>query len=158
MEIPNNLNKQPALVLQDAPHSQTFKIIVAVLLEMILLTGAFWLGITVGVHKAGFGYSWSQNYNNNFGGSRMPVQPPPGAFNPHGLDGTILSVGKNGLVIKDEDSNEQPVLISPQTVIRQNLKNLQPADLKTGQEIVIIGEPNLQGQINAKLIRILGQN
>jgi hypothetical protein len=149
---------KPALGLfQGEPHSKIFKTIVAVLLELILLTGAFWLGINVGQRKAGFATSWSLNYPSNFAGRRVIVASPPG-FNPHSLDGTILSTDKSGVVIKDEDSNEQTILISLQTVIRLNSQTLQTADLKTGEEIVVIGEPTPQGQIDAKLIRVIEQN
>jgi hypothetical protein len=141
------------------PHTKTFKFTIALLAELILLVGAFSLGVNVGLKKAGFTYSWSQNYPNNFGGRQALISPPPGNefFNPHGLDGIILNADKNTVVIKDEDSTEKTLLISPQTTIRLNFQNLAPADLKTGEEIVVIGEPNGQGQIDAKLIRVLNQ-
>lgn len=169
MEIPNGVknnfsdgkpkNEAPMPVLNKTPHSKIFKFTIAFLAELIFLIGAFSLGMNVGFHKAGFTYSWNQNYPNNFGGPKILAMPPPNSafFNPHGLDGTILSVDKNTLVIKDGDNNEKTVIIPPQTSIRQNFQNLQPADLKTGEEIVIIGEPNPQGQINAKFIRVLNQ-
>jgi len=155
----NPLPKPAPGLLQDEPHSKTFKTIIAVLLELILLTGAFWLGITVGARKAGFASSWSQNYDSNFGGRRLLVTLPPGGqvFNPHSLDGTILSTDKTGVVIKDEGNNEQTILISPQTAIRLNSQDVKPSDLKTGQEVVVIGAPNQQGQIDAKLIRVIEQ-
>ena len=146
-------------VLNKNPHSKIFKFAVALLAELIILIGVFSLGMSVGFRKAGFTYSWSQNYPNNFGGRQVLVAPPPSGafFNPHGLDGTILNFDKNTLVLKDEDSTEKTVLISPQTSIRLNFQNLKPTDLKAGEEIVVIGEPNPQGQIEAKLIRVLNQ-
>lgn len=169
MEIPNgvknNLSEDKPLIPAASedqlktPHSKIFKFSIALLAELILLIGAFSLGMNVGFHKADFTYSWNQNYPNNFGGPKILTMPPPNGafFNPHGLDGTILSVDKNTLVIEDGDNNEKTVIISPQTSIRQNFQNLQPADLKMGEEIVIIGEPNPQGQIDAKFIRVLNQ-
>jgi RNase P/RNase MRP subunit p29 len=140
-------------------RSWAFKIAVIVLAELIILTAVFSFGVSIGFRKAGFTYSWSQNYPNNFGGARGLMPPPSSGqlFNSHGLDGAILSVNKNIVVIKDEDSTEKSLVISPKTTIRFNFQSLQPADLKIGQEIVVIGEPNPQGQIDAKLIRVLDQ-
>jgi hypothetical protein len=141
------------------PHSRIFKFVIIFLVELILLVGIFSLGVNIGFKKANFTSAWTQNYINNFGEKRTLIQPPPSGafFNPHGLDGTILSIDKNTLVIKDEDSTEKTVLISPSTVIRLNFQNLQPSDIKNGEEIIIIGEANPQGQIDAKLIRVLEQ-
>jgi len=157
--VTNNLPKDKPIgaISTKTPHCRTFKFTIALLAELILLVGAFSLGVNIGLKKAGFTYSWSQNYPNNFGGRGALIPPPPGGqfFNAHGLDGTILTLDKNSIVIKDEDSTEKTLLITPQTTIRLNFQNLAPADLKTGEEIVVIGEPNPQGQIEAKLIRVL---
>jgi hypothetical protein len=163
--VENNLpgnktsDSAPSPVLNKTPHSKIFKLATVLLAELLLLIGAFWLGVNVGFKKAGFTYSWSQNYPNNFGGPKMMMPPPPGNafFNPHGLDGIILSADKNTLAIKDEDNTEKTVIVSSQTSIRLNFQNLQFADLKTGEEVIIIGEPNPQGQIEAKLIRVVNK-
>lgn len=139
-------------------HSKIFIWIVAALAGLIVLVAVFSLGVTVGFHKASFTYSWASNYSNNFGqpGGRGFMQAPPTGqfFNDHGLDGTILSIDQNSVVIKDEDSNEKTVLISPTTTIRQGSGNITAAGLKTGQEIVVIGEANNLGQVEAKFVRV----
>jgi hypothetical protein len=138
-------------------HSKIFKIVVAVLAELIILIGVFSLGLSVGFHKAGFTFAWGQNYANNFVGRKILNAVPPSSqfFNAHGVDGTILSLSTGSLVIKDADSNEKTLIISDQTAIRQNFQSLKASDLKVGQEIIAIGQPNPQGQIEAKLIRVL---
>lgn len=137
-------------------HSKTFKVLVVVLFELILLIGAFTLGLRVGVGKAGYTYSWAVNYPNNFvGGRRILMPPPPQFINAHGLDGTILSMSNSNLYIKDEDGNENTIVVSPTTSIRQNFQSLQVNDLKVNEEIVVIGSANDKGQIDAKLIRVL---
>jgi len=152
-----NNAQNPLASGNQTPHSRTFKIAVVVLTELLILTAVFSLGVSIGFRKAGFTYSWGQNYSANFGGRGfMPLSPNSGQlFNSHGLDGTILNISKNIVVIKDEDSTEKSLIISPQTAIRFNFQSLNMADLKTGEEIVVIGEPNPQGQIEAKLIRVL---
>ena len=83
---------------------------------------------------------------------------PPGAgqmLNAFGVDGTILSINNSTLVIKDESGTEKTVIISPSTTIRENFQTLKESDLKTNQEILVIGDPTGEGQINAKFIRII---
>lgn len=152
---------QPSLLHQH--HSKAFKTLIVVLAELILLLGAFALGINVGSHKAGFTYSWEKNYSNNFpaptGGNFMVITPPNSEqmLNAHGLDGTILSLSNGSLIIKDEDNTEKTILLDSQTSIRENFQTISPSGLKTGEEIVVLGDPNNNGQVQAKFIRVLDQ-
>jgi len=59
------------------------------------------------------------------------------------------------LVIKDIDNTEKIVIIDDNTTIRMFNQNVGKQDLKVGQKVVIIGEPNSSGEIEAKLIRIM---
>lgn len=144
-------------------HSKIFKWLVFTLAELILLIGAFALGTSVGFHKAGFSYSWATHYRGNFGGPTTgQFMPPPSGsnfFTPHGEYGEILSVnGTSSIIIKDSGGNENTILISPGATIRQDYQTLLPQNLKAGQDIVVIGQPNDQGQIEARFIRVLDQN
>lgn len=143
-----------------ASHSKTFKWLAIILAELILLLASFALGLRVGFHKAHFTELWASNYPGNFGpssGKRFFAAPPPGGkfLNSYAIDGNILTKTGDNLLLKDETGNEKTVLISSSTLIRQNFQTLQSGDLKAGQEVLIIGEPNQQGQIQAKLIRVL---
>ena len=136
-------------------QSKTFKWAVFILAELILLIGVFDLGMKVAFHKARFTESWTRNYPKNFG--RPMMKPDSHFFNAHGLEGKILSIEKNSLTIKDQDNNEKTVLLLPTTTIRKNNSDIKPADLKVNDEIVVIGAPNDQGQVEARLIRVLNQ-
>ncbi len=166
MEPINNNN--PDLSTHKPAHrlfkSKTFIWTTVILAELILLIAVFDLGIHVALHKARYTDSWARNYGKNFGDSRMfgrlPTASPEhdGDFMPaHGLAGTIISLDKNNLTLKSVDNVEKTVLVSASTIIRMNFQNLQAADLKPGQEVVIIGSPNDNGQIDAKIIRIIAQ-
>lgn len=150
---------QPAHNNFYSPHSKTLKYTISGLAGLVVLIGVFSLGVNVGFRKAGYTYSWARNYPNNFGmpGKRFLLAPSGGApfLNAHGLDGSILSIDKSTVTIKDEDGNEKIITILPTTTIRKNFQNIQAQDLKTGEEIVVIGSPNSQGQIEAKFIRAL---
>ena len=142
-----------------AGHSRTFKYLVFSLAELIILLGVFSLGLNVGFRKAGYTYSWVANYPGNFGAPATPAAPQSGQFfNAHGVYGEILSNNGGGLIIKDSDGNEKTVMLAPGATIRQNYQTIQLQNLKPSEEIVVIGEPNDQGQIQAKFIRILDQN
>ena len=141
-------------------HSKIFILIVAGLIELLLIIAVFSVGVKVGAHKARFTYSWANNYPQNFEGpaGQMRLLPPPGRFfNAHGLAGTILSKDSNGLIVKDQDGDEKTVVVSDDTTIRQNSENLKVDDLKVNQQILVLGEPNDNGQIEAKLIRVFSQ-
>lgn len=143
-----------------AGHSKTFKWLAFILAELIVVIGVFALGLNVGLRKAKFTYSWINNYPSNFlGAGRNPVIPPPpdnqNFLNAHGVLGTVLSASKTGLVIKDQDGEEKTIVLMPNTTIRENYQTESAGDLKTNQQIIIIGSPTDDGQIQANFIRIL---
>ena len=140
-------------------QSKIFKWIIIGVAELILLIGAFGLGMKVAFHKARFTDSWMRNYRQNFMKPMrgMPMRPNEHFFSAHGVFGSILTVEKDSLTVKDEEDNEKTVLITPSTSIRLNLEDLKIEDLKSGQVVVVIGAPNDQGQIEAKFIRELSQ-
>jgi hypothetical protein len=141
-------------------HSKTFKWAVFIIAGFIMLIGAFTLGIRVGFHEAHFTETWEKGYSANFGvPGDMPIKrsPQDPFLNAYGISGTILTVNGNNLTLKDSDNTEKVVVMSAGTSIRLNFSTLKPADLKTNQSIIVIGQPNEQGQIDAKFIRILNQ-
>ena len=56
--------------------------------------------------------------------------------------------------MKGKDDVEKTVLVSEKTAITAHRKSLKVSDLKVDDQAVIIGAPNEQGQIEAKLIRL----
>ena len=139
--------------------------IIIVLFSLALLVGVFGLGIAVGYHKARFSYAWGENYHRNFGG-------PRGGFfrnfsgrdfiDAHGTFGQIVKIDLSTnlgqvatLVIKGQDNVEKIVLIKDDTSIRRFRDAIKPSDLKADDYVVVIGEPNNEGQIAAKFIRLL---
>ncbi|TSC53659.1 MAG: hypothetical protein LiPW39_149, partial [Parcubacteria group bacterium LiPW_39] len=49
---------------------------------------------------------------------------------------------------------EKIILISEKTTIEKGRETIKKEELKAGDRVVIIGSPNEQGQIEAKLIRV----
>jgi len=69
--------------------------------------------------------------------------------------GKILSADGNRIAIQGQDNVEQSVLITTSTVIRIGNYEAKIGDLKADQNVSVFGRPNDQGQIEAKLIRIM---
>ena len=128
---------------------------------VILLLLVFKVGVFVGYKKASFSYKWGENYHRNFAGPREGffgdlkcVLGDKDFIDAHCIFGTIIKIDGNIILIKGKDNVESAVLVSNTTVIRRGRKTIKPADLKTDDHIVIIGSPNDQGQIEARLIRL----
>lgn len=128
---------------------------------VVLIFGA---GMAVGGMKAKFSYRWAESYHKNFGGPqggffgdwrRMP--PLPGDFiEGHGAFGEIIELNDNGFVIKGRGDVEKMVIMIEDTIIKKGGKGMKTIkdNLEVGEYVVVIGSPNEEGQIEAKLIRV----
>lgn len=121
----------------------------------------FGAGMFVGGLKAKFSYRWAESYHQNFAGPRggfignwQKALPMPGDFiEGHGAFGEIIELQDAGFVIKGRGDVEKIIVTTKDTVVtkgRETVKN----GLKVGDSVVIIGSPNEEGQIEAKLIRV----
>lgn len=139
-------------------QSKTFKAIIFGVGAFIVLLFIFLIGMSVGFKKATFSYRWGENYHRNFAG------PQGGFFNDfmgkefmdaHGLIGKIIKIEDSNLVIQDKDKVEKIVLIGKDTTIERFRDSIKIGELKVDDMIVVIGEPNQSGQVEAKFIRVL---
>jgi hypothetical protein len=148
-------------------ESKLFRIIILSTVGLIILVFVFGLGVFVGTKKADFSFRWADEYHRNFGG------PQGGLFgnfmgtdkefaNANGVFGQIIKIdSSNGagqvgnLTVKDKDNVEKIVFVNNDTSIIYQRKNIKFSDLKMGDNIVVIGEPNNNGQIQAELIRTM---
>lgn len=126
---------------------------------IILIFGA---GVFVGGMKARFSYRWAENYHRNFGGPQAgffgdwrKFPTPPGDFiESRGTFGEIIKINASDFVVKGQGDVEKVVLVAEKTIIEEGRKVVKINELKIGDNVVIIGSPNEQGQIEAKLIRL----
>jgi hypothetical protein len=140
-------------------ESKNFNIALISIGALAVLLVVFKLGIDVGFRKANFSCNWGENYYQNFAGpldnqAKMLVSHDD-FMNPHGVFGEIIKVDDPSLVVKDQNDLEKVVLTKEDTVIKEFEKNLKVKDLQVGENVVIIGAPNSNGQIEAGLIRII---
>jgi len=130
----------------------------AFIIFLIIALLIFKLGTLVGFKKAGFSYKWGENYHKNFGG-------PRGGFfgdffdqdfiEAYGTFGQIIKIDGSTLVVKGRDNVEKIVLVKDNTTIKRLGETIKLSDLKVDDYIVVIGDPNEAGQIEAKFIRVM---
>jgi hypothetical protein len=76
----------------------------------------------------------------------------------HGAVGKITQIEAATITLQTRDGATQTILTDNQTRFDRGgtkLTKLNLRDLKVGDQIIVTGAPNAQGQIKAKLIRVL---
>ncbi len=125
---------------------------------LIVLLLVFKAGVMVGYKKASFSYRWGENYHRNFAGPRQGFFGNVSDRNfveSHGTFGQIIKIDGTTLVVRGKNNSEKIIVVKNDTVIRSGGNTVALTDLKVDDSIVTIGEPNNEGQIEAKLIRIM---
>lgn len=140
-------------------QSKKFKVILYGLGILIVALLIFQAGIWVGYRKAGFSYHAGENYFRTFGGGRhgafpmgMHMKDFPES---HGAIGRVIKINLPTLVMEDRDQIEKVIAIGDDTIVTRLRENIKPADLKVDDIIVVIGSPDDNAQVAAKLIRVL---
>ncbi|MFA6428719.1 MAG: hypothetical protein WCW02_04250 [Candidatus Buchananbacteria bacterium] len=139
-------------------QTKAFKMTLYTIGVIVILLVFFQAGLLVGFKKADFSCRWGENYQRNFIGPEMGMRLPGldgGRPNPHGTAGQIIKVELPNIIVEGLEGLEKIVKITDQTKIRKFDKLATSTDLQLNDHVVIIGEPNEQGQIEAKLIRVL---
>jgi len=128
----------------------------------VILVLVFGAGVKVGTLKARYSYRWADNYHKNFAGPRGGFlgdwqRFPAGDFiGGHGAFGEIIEIKDNGFVIKGRENVEKVIITNQETTITKGRETTKDG-LKVGDRVVIIGSPNEEGQIEAKLIRVFDE-
>lgn len=126
---------------------KTTKILI-ILGSLIALLLAFGLGVVVGSSRAIFAFRFGQNYYSNFLGGSMRH------FDTHGVAGEVIDVSTSTLSVKNIDGDETAVGILPDTFITANGSKISSTAIIVGNGVIIIGHPDEQGRIDARIIRV----
>ena len=105
----------------------------------------FRAGVAVGYRKALFSARLGNNYYRPFGDL-------PGG---HGAIGKIVSITWPTLVLAGPDNVEKIILLKDDTIIRRFRETVATSSLALNDSVVVLGAPNDQGEIEARLIRIM---
>jgi hypothetical protein len=140
-------------------ESKKFKIAIYVLGAFFVLLFVFQAGMMVGFRKASFNHDWGNNYERNFGPNKKGPQFFEGDFgrmpNANGAIGKIIKVELPNIVVLDKDQTEKIIVINDNTDILERKDKIAKESLTIDKFIVVIGNPNTNGQIEAKLIRVI---
>lgn len=143
---------------QDAHYSKNVRNVIIGIGILIILLGVLKVGISIGEHRARFAAQFGDSFERNFLGPRsgmMGVRFAPIMPNGNGAIGEIISLNLPQAVISGPDNLEKTVIIGTSTAIRRFQENIRSADLKTGDWVIVIGNPTDNGQVEAKLIRVM---
>lgn len=146
--------------------NKNLKWIIIGLLGFVAAVVIFGLGIFIGGMKARFSYKWADNYHKNFAGpkggfseswrGRMPL--PRDFISGHGVFGEIIKIespaGDSNFAIKGKDEVEKAIVVTDKTLIENRRVKIKREDLKVGDFITVIGSPDEEGKIEAKMIRV----
>ena len=122
------------------------------------MLGILLMGINIGERRARFAGEFGDNFERNFMGLRGDMMHAgfdrmmPGG---HGVIGNIISINLPQLIISGPDNLEKTVLVNASTTIRLFQQDVKSSELKVGNSVVVIGNPDKNGQVEAKLIRIM---
>ncbi|KKW21970.1 MAG: hypothetical protein UY62_C0014G0009 [Parcubacteria group bacterium GW2011_GWF2_50_9] len=142
-------------------NRDVLKWVIIGLAGFVILVLVFGAGVKVGTLKARYSYRWADNYHKNFAGPRGGFlgdwqRFPAGDFiGGHGAFGEIIEIKDNGFVVKGRENVEKVIITAEDTTITKGRETIKDG-LKVGDRVVIIGSPNEEGQIEAKLIRVFG--
>jgi len=121
----------------------------------------FQAGISVGYRKAEFSYRWNSAYMHGMNDPHSMLSPfmhDADDVSPHGAVGEIVSVRLPMIMIKSPYEAEKIISIGTSTMIRNFHTIASSSDLRTGQDVVVIGVPDDKGTIDATFIRIAPGN
>ncbi len=140
-------------------QSKTFKKILWVIGGTLVFLIIFQAGVFVGYRKAAFSYHGGESYYRTFGGRGFAEMMGAGRLpNAHGAIGKIIKIELPTFVMEDRDQIEKVISITDDSAIRRFHDVLEPADLKVGDMVMVIGSPDNNtdtAEIEARLIRLL---
>ncbi|MFA5048161.1 MAG: hypothetical protein WC516_04025 [Patescibacteria group bacterium] len=139
-------------------RSKFFYGVIFGIVAVILLLVVFRLGMIVGFREATFSYQWGDNYHQNFAGPKQGFVRnlmDRDFTEAHGVFGQIIKVDGASLAIKGKDNMEKIIFVGGSTTINMFNKIIKLSDLKIDDNVIVIGEPDSAGRIEAKFIRVL---
>lgn len=140
--------------LKNTKTKKIIKILGFVVIALLI----FQAGMFVGFKKASFSFKTGEQYFRQMSGKPndrfMGINR--GDFgNSHGAIGKVVSIELPSIVISDKDGIEKTILISTSTSIKEAKNTIKDTDLQIDEFVTVIGDPNSNAEIEAKLIRIM---
>lgn len=149
--------------LKEIAESKNYKRIVIGIIILIIVFFIFQAGYFVGIRKAEFSFRMGDNYYRTFGDNRgifgvpqmMGIQRD-NLVGANGAIGKIVKMELPTIIVADQNNVEKIVKIEDETLIRSFRNEIKSSDLKIGNFVTVIGEPDENSSsIEAKLIRVV---
>lgn len=118
----------------------------------------FRAGMFVGYHKAAFSYRLGDNYYRTFENGKHSMMQD---FSDNRLEtsngavGKIIKINLPEIVVATPNNTEKTILVTDDTLIRRFREATSTQALTIDNFVVVIGSPNPNGQIVAKVVRIV---
>lgn len=141
-------------------QSKIFRVVILSILVLMVILLILKIGMFIGAKRAGFTRGWGDNYHQNFGGPKGGFMAGFGDkdfMQANGISGQIIKIDGTTITVSGRDNVEKIISTDDKTIIRNLDKTIKVSDLKVDDFIVVIGEPNDAGQIEAKFIRVMPQ-
>ena len=145
------------MTITELLRSHVFRGIIIGVFAVLILVLTFAAGVAVGEQRASFAQRWVETYHSNFGGPRngfIPDMQGPEFANPNTTFGKIVRIALPAITVSSADG-EKTVTITDDTIIRQFRDDIPASTLVVGDQVVVIGSPNAQAQIEATFIRVM---
>ena len=149
------MNFSWSTIIQSKTTRRIFTGIVCVVVALLI----FQLGMWVGYRKGTFTCQFTGPYERMFGMRERDESFIPGMFQQeiggHGSAGKVVSIQTSTIIIADANNVETTIQVTDDTLIRKFRDTISLKDITVGDTVVVLGVPNSQGQIDAKLIRVM---
>ncbi|MFZ2049060.1 MAG: hypothetical protein WAV25_02070 [Minisyncoccia bacterium] len=126
---------------------------------LILVVIIFRMGIEIGFREARFSSRLGDNYSGNlyFDGGMMGMMRS-GLVDGHGASGKVLRITPPTMVVATGNNLEKIIRFTDDTLIRKYRDSISSSDIQLDDYVVVIGYPNDDGEIVAKLVRVMPAN
>jgi hypothetical protein len=126
---------------------------------LLVVLVAFGLGLLVGYRRAIFAADFgARYYRTAFGdpfGQPMIGAMAPGPMIMHGVAGQVIDVSTGTVLVRDVHGNEAMISVVSGTPVRNKDGTISIRDILPQDQIVVIGDPGVNGDVRARFIRIL---
>lgn len=125
---------------------------------VLLVIVSFQAGMFVGFKKASFSFKIGEKYFKEMNGRRDDpmMGMMRGDFSAiHGAIGKIIKISSDSIVVLDKDQKEKIITVSISTLIKKFNESIKISDLKINDFITVIGSPDDNTSVGAKLIRVM---
>lgn len=133
-----------------------FSKIILIIGGVVVVIIIFLIGENVGYHKAEFSYRFGNNYSRIFG-RRTPgmIFDDNTLLEDNGASGMIVKISLPEIFLEGDNGVEQIITLANNSLVKEFRATIASSSLKVGDEIIVLGEPGMNGAIKAGLVRVI---